>query len=646
MKSNLVSLLCLVLSGSVFAQDIEQLEQEALFAAASAAAPYVVKVEAIGGAEKVGRQLVSSAPTSGIIVDSDGFIASSAYAFVKDPNSILVQLPNGKRQRAEIVSRDHRFGLVLLKVEVDEPLDVPVPGNSSSIDVGQWAITVAKTLPSQDFNMSVGIVSAKDRVWGKSIQIDANVSPSNYGGALVGIDGQLNGIIVPMSPNSDEVMAGTEWYDSGIGFAVPLDRVMGQLERWKEGDLHAGKMGIAMKSENLYGDEPVIGVCRPKSPAREADLRKGDRVVSANGVVVTSYAQLKHILGPMLAGETLALEIERGGDVLKKTIELTDKLEPYQHAFLGILPGVEGVDEIGVPVRFVFPNSPADEAGIKAGDLLLQLNSEDVADEQAFRQALAAFEPTQEVEMKYSRDGEVQEVIKIALAEDNEVIPTSLPPRFDVGDAPSDELPAIGKINVKLPEEVNDCVAYVPETYDPRFAHGLLVLLPLPGEKDINDLVREWREACNESRTILLVPQSRDERSWEPSETQFVRKTIENVRKDYEIDSDRIVVCGTDNSGAMAYLVGFTYRDLIRGVAAFNAGIPRSSPAIYNEPLQRLSIWVAGPKEGRDATRIESNVELLRKLKFPVTQTTTETEAFDDDSRQTMLRWMDTLDRL
>ena len=229
---------------------------------------------------------------------------------------------------------------------------------------------------------------------------------------------------------------------------------------------------------------------------------------------------------------------------------------------------------------------------------------------------------------------------------DTERLPDSLPPRFDARDTSSEELPPLGKISVKLPEEVNDCDAYIPETYDPAFAHGLLVVLPDPGEKDIANLIRHWRDVCNETRTILLVPQARDERSWEKSETQFIRKTMDNLRKDYRIDADRIAVFGEDSSGAMAFLTGFKNRELVRGIAAVDAGIPRSSPAPFNEPLQRLSIWIVSPQEGRMTRRIDGNVALLRKLKFPVTIQTLESTEVTDEIRQNVMRWLDTLDRL
>ncbi len=105
--------------------------------------------------------------------------------------------------------------------------------------VGQWAIAVGRTFESAQPNMAVGILSAVDRIWGKAIQTDAAVSPNNYGGPLVDIRGRVMGILVPLSPDADGGVAGMEWYDSGIGFAIPMEHIPQVLPRLEKGeDLH------------------------------------------------------------------------------------------------------------------------------------------------------------------------------------------------------------------------------------------------------------------------------------------------------------------------------------------------------------------------------------------------------------------------
>ncbi len=97
----------------------------------------------------------------------------------------------------------------------------------------------------------------------------------------------------------------------------------------------------------------------------------------------------------------------------------------------------------------------------------------------------------------------------------------------------------------------------------------------------------------------------------------------------------------------MAYLVAFTHRDLIRGVAAVAAPVPARAPPIFNEPLQRLAIWIAASKESRLAKRIESNIKQMQDGKFPVTRITVgDDQQLDDAARAELLRWVDTLDRI
>ena len=626
--------------------DVDRLEQESLHAAANSASSFVVRIETIGGMEKVGGQLVNQAPTSGIVVDPDGYIISSAVNFIQEPNSILIQLPNGKRRAAEIVSRDHSRSLVLLKVEVDEPLAVPEVVPASSVTVGQWAITVGRTLPVDGFNMTVGIVSAKGRVWGKAIQIDANVSPANYGGALVDIYGRIVGVLVPMSPDSSSVVAGSEWYDSGIGFAVPLDSVMQNLNRLKEGELYAGKMGVSMKSQDLYGAEPVIGVSRPKSPAREAGIISGDRITAINGVTVDSHSQMKHILGPLFAGETIQVDFKRAEESFSRELVLTDKLEPYEHAFLGILPGriPDSEDAIGVLVRYVYEGSPAKTAGIEPGDRILSIGEKVTNDAVELRTAIASLEPEDKIVIKY-RSGEDEKSADVSLASIPVDVPDELPDAFEELMEENEDLPPLGRINVKLPEEEGECLAWIPENYDPRVEHGLMVVLPVPGT-DVEELLDAWRDPCEETRAILLMPQAKDSRAWLPTETQFIRKTIENVRNEYSIDAQRIVVGGSSTSGSMAILTALSHRDLVRGAVSFGGPVPGRSPSLINEPLQRLAFWFSSSEKSRSAGRVKSNVAQIRKTKVPVTHRQLDGSEDQASLHEEVLRWVDTLDRI
>src|SRR5690606_10026133 len=156
---------------------------------------------------------------------------------------------------------------------------------------------------------------------------------------------------------------------------------------WKQGqDLKPGLLGISPKGQNELLDEAVIGVVRFKSPAELAGLKVDDKIVSANGEPIRRIAQLKHVLGRLYAGDTLTLEVLRNGEKITASATLVGELIPYTHPFLGILP-LRGPDEQpGIPIRFVYPASPAAEAGMVAGDRLLAWNGEAVEDTEAAQQ--------------------------------------------------------------------------------------------------------------------------------------------------------------------------------------------------------------------------------------------------------------------
>ena len=211
--------------------DLSSQEEQAIRSAVDKIAPSVVKIETIGGLERVGRVLVSTGPTTGLVVAEDGYVISSAFNFIQQPSSILVTLPSGARAAAQIVARDHSRMLVLLKVNTAEKLTVPTAVPRTEMRVGQWGIAVGRTYDQKEPNISVGVVSAINRIWSTAIQTDAKISPANYGGPLIDIQGRVLGVLVPLSPQKQGgEVAGAEWYDSGIGFAVPL--VVNRMILW------------------------------------------------------------------------------------------------------------------------------------------------------------------------------------------------------------------------------------------------------------------------------------------------------------------------------------------------------------------------------------------------------------------------------
>lgn len=639
------SLLLAVMLTHVAAQDddIAALEEKSMTAAVDRVAPSVVRIEAVGGLDRIGEVLLGDGPTTGLVVDADGFIVSSAFNFLRKPSSILVTLPSGQRAPAEIVARDHSRMLVLLKVTTEESLVVPEAVPVEQMQVGQWAIAVGHALDARRPNMSVGIVSAKDRVWGKAIQCDAKISPSNYGGPLVDIQGRVLGVLVPMSPTETSEVAGAEWYDSGIGFAIPLTEITRSLKAMKEGkDVYPGLLGIALKGGSIYSLPAEIAACQVKSPAYQAGVRAGDTIIEIDGRPIQRQAQLKHGLGPRYAGDTVHVIVRRGDERVEADVTLVDRLIPFEQPFLGILPRR---DSQAVVVRHVFPKSGASVAGIEVGDKVIKVADTAVANTDGLRQLLASFEPQQTISVTVVR-GDEEKLVQVTLGSQPTEIPESLPaPR--TSSANGKALAATDFTDVKVTEHANTCIAFVPASYQADVPHGIVVYLQRPGEFDKAELLSRWRDLCEANGLILLAPKPLDASRWTPTEVEFVQKTVEQIIANYTIDKRRVVAYGQEAGGALAYLFAFRNRDLVRGVVAIDAAMPSRLRVPDNDPVYPLAILMTQVADSQVAERVEQAAKQLGEMKYPVTVLPMDAaRALNEQELGEVVRWIDTLDRL
>jgi serine protease Do len=657
LKHNLPELIVgLFLAGPalVAQDDLVSQEEQAIRDAVQRIAPSVVKIETIGGLERVGKVLVSTGPTTGLFVADDGYVISSAFNFIQQPSSILVTLPSGARAAAQIVARDHSRMLVLLKVNTKEKLPVPAAVPHSQMTVGQWAIAVGRTYEQLEPNLSVGLISATGRIWSTAIQTDAKISPANYGGPLVDIQGRVLGVLVPLSPQRQGgEVAGAEWYDSGIGFAIPLVDIFERLPTLQSGkDLYPGVMGISLKAGDPYSLPAELSATQPASPSYKAGLRAGDTIVQLDSTPITRQSQLRHFLGPRYAGDKVHVTYLRGKENPERRevdIELTDKLIPYEHPFLGILPrrNVNPGEGDGLRVRYVYEGSPAAAAGVKAGDAIVAVGETAVADANQLRLLVANLEPKEKTTLRVSRGGETLTLdwtpVKLPTA-----IPGALPPAIAEPPPPPAEQPKTGLIEIKLPEEKNECVALVPDNYHPEVPHGLVVLLPAPGKVDREKLAARWKAVCEERQLIVLAPQSATADKWQATETEFVNKTIDDCLANYHIDRARIVVYGYQTGGAMAYLVGVEQVDRVRAIIAIDALPPPRTKLAENDPINRLAFFLGQAEKSVTAAGFKQLISILQAAKFPVTQKSLgeQPRDLDDDDLLELGRWIDALDRI
>jgi len=632
------------LSVAVADETLARREQQAIRAAVERVAPSVVRIETVGGLEVANQVLFGTGPTTGLVLSSDGYIISSAFNFAARPTSVLVGLPDGSRVPARIVATDFNRMLTLLKIEIDQPLVVPEAVPTDEMRVGQWAIAVGRTFDGGQPNLSVGVLSAKQRIWGKAVQTDAKVSPANYGGPLIDIRGQVLGLLVPLSPSASEAVAGVEWYDSGIGFAIPLADVMKILPRLEKGqNLVRGLLGINLKPGNQFADPPVVAIARAGSPAYRAGILPGDRIVSVDGHAIGRMTDLLSELKRRYAGDQIELAVRRGEEQHAFTVELVAKLKVYEHPFLGVLPLRDASDEPGTVVRFVYPESPAAKAGIEPGDRLLALNGEAAADRDGLQRRIDALDVGQRVLLDLSHDGQPRQV-SIVLGSLPLDVPAELPPARTKVAEPSEARPRVGTFALQIPEFENKCRVYVPESFRRSQPRGLLLWLCASADVKDQKTIERWQPWSD--GLIVATLYSANAGRWLRTEAAFVEKVADAIQVDYAIDPTRVVIGGRGAGGEMAYAVAFANRQRYRGVAVNTA--PLRVPAPQNEPPYRLAFYLATATKVPLVGQIEVTIRQLRSMKFPLTlrRMGEKARAMNDNERAELVRWIDTLDRI
>ena len=644
---------CLV-AGPAVAQDrpvadLETREEQAFKEASAVVAPAVVRIQTVGGLDRVGRVLTGTAATTGVVVSPDGYVISSAFNFVSRPASVLVTLSDGRRFPAKIVANDRAKMVTLLKIEA-AGLAVPKMAPRDGFRVGQWAIAMGRTYESPLPNLSVGIISALNRSWGRALQTDAKISPANYGGPLVDIQGRVIGVLVPLSQRQAGRTAGVEWYDSGIGFAIPMADILATLPRLKSGkDLLPGLMGITLKAGDVYASAAVIDRVRFNSPAEKSGLQPGDVIASVDGQVIKRLVQVRHALGNKYAGETITVLVKRGEKSVEQKIELTGKLEPYTPTFLGLLPVRKKQGEVskGVTVRGVLPESPASKAMILPGDRVVQLDDKAVADTAGLFDVISRRRVGDEVKVHVDRGG-AKRTLTAKLA----VVPSQVPAvlESDVIVAPDPkpaDLPKTGRFNQDLEGHDHSFWAYVPETYNPAHGYGLVVWIH-PGsdtmEADIHDL---WKPICDERGLILVGPRAKNIAGWSLNEAGFIEALVQEMQQKYRIDSRRVVLHSYSDGCRFSFHLAFKYRSLFRGVAASSEPLRLAPPE--NRPDLRLQFFLSCGDKDNLHRLVQRTRTRLAAMKFPVVLTTVPGEGHSYPPipvLDAIARWIDMLDRI
>jgi serine protease Do len=304
------------------------LSPKAFRAAAKKTQPSLVTIEGFGGlaagsGQTKGIHAPGEGPTTGLIISSDGYIVTSTFNFIRKPPIIAVRLPSGERKIATLLGRDETRRICLLKVDGVSGLAVPEVAPRNELEVGQWTVALGIGYGDAEPALTAGIISATSRIGTKAVQTDANLSPANYGGPLLDLEGRVIGICVPLSPGGQQEGAGSEWYDSGIGFAVPLaglDKIIAAMKDGKT--LQKAFLGVQTQPTGTPPSGATIVSVLPDSPAAKAGLVKDDKLLAIEGTEIMDVMHLSTLIARFVAGDLVEVTYQRGEETKTVTAEL------------------------------------------------------------------------------------------------------------------------------------------------------------------------------------------------------------------------------------------------------------------------------------------------------------------------------------
>ncbi len=333
---------------------------------------------------------------SGFIIDSRGYIVTNCHV-IEDADIIKVTLTNGKHLEAEVVGLDKQSDLAVLKVEENPNYTIAELGDSSNLLVGEWVIAIGNPfgylMRDSQPTVTVGVISATGRSFQKEgvrlnnlIQTDAAINPGNSGGPLVNCYGQVIGI-------NTAIFSTTGGYQ-GVGFAIPINTAKKIITKLIEhGIVKEPWLGIDFQElttelaehfglKDLHG--ALISDVTKGSPANKAGLQSGDIVTKIADQDIRTSDEAIEKCRLLSAGEKVNFRIFRKGEFLNISIDVEDDdISSLADRMFGFTVQANTQKlakryklssyKIGVVIIKVKKNSPADEAELKEGDLILRM---------------------------------------------------------------------------------------------------------------------------------------------------------------------------------------------------------------------------------------------------------------------------------
>jgi serine protease Do len=371
---------------------------------------------------------------SGFLIDDDGFIVTNNHV-IEDADQIKVILADDKEFDAELVGRDPKTDLALIRIEGAKNLKPLELGNSEKLKVGTWVVAIGSPFGLEQ-TVTAGIVSAKGRIIGSGpyddfIQTDASINPGNSGGPLLNMDGEVVGI------NTAIIASG-----QGIGFAIPINLAKGIIDQLKDkGEVTRGWLGVGIQDltpelAEYYGLKAEKGVLVTQvfegDPADKAGIKVNDVILSVDGQNVTTGRELSAMIANTPVGNQTKIDLIRDGKKKALTVTLAKRdddektvaVQGRDNDELGIEVtdldsdiarrfGIDG-KESGVLVTDVKDDSLARDADVRPGDIIKEINRTVVKDRKDFVQLMKKNEDSKSIQLLVKRRNAGYLVVKIA----------------------------------------------------------------------------------------------------------------------------------------------------------------------------------------------------------------------------------------
>jgi len=343
---------------------------------------------------------------SGFILGPEGLIITNNHV-VEGADEIMIRMTDEREFQAKILGRDPKTDLALLKIEAKDHLPYLALGDSSRLRVGDWVVAIGNPF-GLEHTVTAGILSARERVIGAGpyddfLQTDASINPGNSGGPLLNLAGEVIGI------NTAIVAGGT-----GIGFAIPANMAKGIITQLKEkGRVVRGWLGVMIqkitpelaKSFKLQSEEgALVADVVSGGPADKAGIKRGDVIVFFDNQPIKKWSDLPIMVAQTPVGEEVKVRVVRNGQEKVFEVKIGELKEeqkvasaPVEGNDLGLSVqeltpelaerlGLEKTE--GVIVSGIMSGSPAAEAGLRPGDLILEINRTPVKTMEDYQNAL------------------------------------------------------------------------------------------------------------------------------------------------------------------------------------------------------------------------------------------------------------------